>query len=96
MGSLISLLQETISGNRIVKAFGMEKYENERFREENERLFKLTMKSVTVRAISSPFMEFLGGFGIAAVIFYGGSQVIAGNLHPGHVHVFHYGAPAPV
>jgi subfamily B ATP-binding cassette protein MsbA len=83
MGSLTALLQETISGNRIVKAFGMEKHENERFARENERLFKLTMKSVSVRAISSPFMEFLGGIGIAIVIFYGGSQVIKGTSTPG-------------
>jgi subfamily B ATP-binding cassette protein MsbA len=83
VGSLTSLLQETISGNRIVKAFSMEKYENERFAKENERLFKLTMKSVSVRAISSPFMEFLGGVGIAAIIVYGGYQVIRGISTPG-------------
>ena len=83
MGDLISLLQETITGNRIVKAFGMEEHENRRFAKENERQYKLTMKSVTVRAISSPLMEFLGGLGIAAIIFYGGWQVIAGTSTPG-------------
>ncbi len=83
MGTLSTLLQETISGNRIVKAFGMENYENERFAKENERLFKLTMKSVSVRAISTPLMELLGGLGIAAIIFYGGYQVIYGISTPG-------------
>jgi subfamily B ATP-binding cassette protein MsbA len=83
MGTLSTLLQETISGNRIVKAFGMENYENERFAKENERLFKLTMKSVSVRAISTPFMELLGGLGIAAIILYGGYQVIYGASTPG-------------
>jgi subfamily B ATP-binding cassette protein MsbA len=83
MGTLTSLLQETISGTRIVKAFGMENYENERFAKENERLFKLAMKSVSVNAIASPFMEFLGGIGIAAIIFYGGYQVIKGTSTPG-------------
>ncbi|MDO9527909.1 MAG: ABC transporter ATP-binding protein, partial [Syntrophales bacterium] len=83
MGSLTTLLQETISGTRIVKAFGMENYENERFGKENERLFKLTMKSVSVRAISSPFMEFLGGIGIAAIVLYGGYEVIKGTSTPG-------------
>jgi subfamily B ATP-binding cassette protein MsbA len=83
IGTLSTLLQETISGNRIVKAFGMENYENERFAKENERLFKLTMKSVSVRAISTPFMELLGGLGIAAIIFYGGYQVIYGISTPG-------------
>ncbi len=83
MGTLSSLLQETISGTRIVKAFGMEKYENERFAAENERLFKFNMKAVSVNAISHPLMEFLGGLGIAAVIFYGGYNVVQGNSTPG-------------
>jgi subfamily B ATP-binding cassette protein MsbA len=83
MGSLTSLLQETISGTRIVKAFCMEKYENERFVAENERLFKLNMKAVSVTAISSPLMEFLGGIGIGAIIFYGGYNVVRGHSTPG-------------
>ncbi len=82
-GSLFSLLQETISGARIVKAFGMEDYENRRFAVENERLFRMNMKAVSVNAISSPFMEFLGGIGIAAIVFYGGYQVIQGHSTPG-------------
>jgi len=83
MGSLTSLLQETISGTRIVKAFGMEAYEGKRFGRENERLFKLYMRSVSIRALSTPFMEFLGGIGISAIIFYGGYQVINGTSTPG-------------
>ena len=83
MGTLTSLLQETISGSRIVKAFGMEGYENDRFARENERLFRLTMKSVSVRAISTPLMELLGGLGIAAIVLYGGYQVIQGTSTPG-------------
>ena len=83
MGTLSSLLQETISGTRIVKAFCMEKYESERFAVENERLFKLNMKAVSVNAISHPLMEFLGGLGVAAVIFYGGYNVVEGNSTPG-------------
>jgi ATP-binding cassette, subfamily B, bacterial MsbA len=83
MGTLSSLLQETISGTRIVKAFCMEKYENKRFAAENERLFKLNMKTVSINAISSPLMEFLGGIGIAAIIFYGGYNVVQGHSTPG-------------
>lgn len=83
MGNLTSILQETISGARIVKAFCMEKYENERFAAENERLFKFNMKAVSVNAISSPLMEFIGGIGIGAVIFYGGYRVIQGTSTPG-------------
>jgi len=83
IGSLTTLLQETISGTRIVKAFGMEEYENQRFAKENEHLFKLALKAVSVNAISSPFMEFLGGIGIAAIVFYGGYQVIRDVSTPG-------------
>jgi subfamily B ATP-binding cassette protein MsbA len=83
MGSLTSLLQETITGTRIVKAFGMEDYEGQRFSKENESLFKLYMKAISIKAVSSPFMEFLGGIGIAAIVFYGGYQVIKGTSTPG-------------
>jgi subfamily B ATP-binding cassette protein MsbA len=83
MGTLNSLLQETISGTRIVKAFGMEQYENKRFAAENERLFKHYIKAVSVNSITSPLMDFLGGLGIAAVIFYGGYNVVQGNSTPG-------------
>ena len=83
VGSLTTLLQETISGTRIVKAFNMEEYENRRFSDENERLFRLNLKAVSINAVSSPLMEFLGGLGISAIIFYGGYQVIHGQSTPG-------------
>ncbi|MEI6608719.1 MAG: lipid A export permease/ATP-binding protein MsbA [Deltaproteobacteria bacterium] len=83
MGTLTSLLQETISGTRIVKAFCMEKYENERFAAENQTLLKYNMKAVSVNAISSPLMDFLAGIGIGGIIFYGGYNVIQGTSTPG-------------
>ena len=83
MGSLNTILQETISGSRIVKAFGMEDYESRRFAEENERFFRLNLKAVSINAAASPFMEFLGGIGIAVIILYGGYQVIKGGATPG-------------
>ena len=83
MGTLTSLLQETISGTRIVKAFCMEKYENERFAAENQTLLKYNMKAVSVSAISSPLMDFLAGIGIGGIIFYGGYNVIQGTSTPG-------------
>jgi len=83
MGALNTILQETLSGIRIVKAFCREDYESQRFAQRNEHLFRLTLKTVAVSALSSPFMEFLGGIGIAAIIFYGGHQVIKGTSTPG-------------
>ena len=83
MAAISIHLHETLSGNRIVKAFGMEDREVERFRERNQRFFDLTMKDVSVKSMSSPIMEFLGGIGIAAIIWYGGYNVIRGTSTPG-------------
>jgi len=83
MGSLTDLLQETIAGSRIVKAFGMESYEAMRFNKENERLFRLLIKNVMTKSLSTPLMEFLAGFGVAAIMFYGGFQVVRGSTTPG-------------
>ncbi len=83
MAAISIHLHETLSGNRIVKAFGMEDREVERFRERNQRFFDLTMKDVSVKSMSSPIMEFLGGLGIAAIIWYGGYNVIRGTSTPG-------------
>ena len=88
VGTLNSLLQETISGTRIVKAFCMEKHEYDRFAKENERIYKFNMKSISINAISSPLMEVLGGVGIAAVIFYGGYNVVQGHSTPGTFFAF--------
>jgi subfamily B ATP-binding cassette protein MsbA len=83
MGNLTVLLQETVQGNRVVKAFGMEGYERRRFAAENERLFKLHMKATRIRAFTSPMMEVLAAFGIAGVVWYGGHSVIAGGRTQG-------------
>ncbi|MFP3870181.1 MAG: lipid A export permease/ATP-binding protein MsbA [Syntrophobacteria bacterium] len=88
MGDISTILYETISGNRIVKAFGMEEYEKKRFARENLKYFKYLMKSVTVRSLSSPVMEFLGGIGIAFIIWYGGHSVIQGQSTPGNFFSF--------
>ncbi|GBD26319.1 Lipid A export ATP-binding/permease protein MsbA [bacterium HR30] len=83
MGQLTTLLQETIQGNRVVKAFGMEEYERRRFNAENERLFFLAMKSTRIRAFTTPMMEILAALGIAGVVWYGGYSVIVGGRTQG-------------
>ena len=88
MGDITVILHETISGNRIVKAFGMEDYEKRRFAAENEKYFDYIMKSVAVRALSSPIMEFLGGIGIVFIILFGGYSIIQGNSTPGNFFSF--------
>ncbi len=76
-------LNETISGIRIVKAFAMEEYERKRFAEVNQRLYLAFMRRFKMRALSNPVMETLGGFGVCAILAYGGYQVINGASTPG-------------
>ncbi len=83
MADLNSFLHETFSGNKIVKAFGMEEYEKKRFAKKTLNLFRLEMKQVAVDALSSPVMDFLAGVGIAFIIWYGGSRVIQGSSTAG-------------
>ena len=88
IGLLLALLQETIQGTRIVKAFGMEKYEQERFVRESERLFKLGLRATRIRAIVTPSMELLSAFAIGGVVWYGGYSVIAGTRTQGQFMAF--------
>ena len=74
-----AFLHETFMGSKIVKAFGMEDHEKRRFAQKSRKIFRLEMKETRVKALSSPFMEFLGGIGIAFIIWYGGKHVIAGT-----------------
>ena len=79
-GLITTFLHETITGNRIVKAFNMEEYEKRRFAEENDRLFRTILKRIRVRALSPPIMELLGGIAAAVIIWVGGYMVTRGEL----------------
>ncbi|CDK97340.1 fused lipid transporter subunits of ABC superfamily: membrane component; ATP-binding component [Magnetospirillum gryphiswaldense MSR-1 v2] len=76
-------LEQAIQGIRVVKAYGMEEYENRKVGGLVGTLRDLTFKAARVRSASSPIMEFLGGFAITVVIVYGGSRVIEGPTTPG-------------
>ena len=88
IGGLSSHLQETISGAKLVKAFGAEEFEVDRFATRNADLYRLSMKVVKVQAITSPLSEVFAGFGAAAVIFYGGYSVVNGQSTPGNFFSF--------
>jgi len=76
MADITSILQETISGVKIVKAFGMEKYENNKFMTETHNFFKLMLRIVRVRNASSPITEILStGVGVV-IIYFGGLLVL--------------------
>src|SRR5205814_658772 len=81
IGRLNAMLHENVQGNRVVKAFGQERYEQERFHEHNERLFHLYMHQSLLRAV--PITELLAGIAVAGIIYYGGARVIAGTRTQG-------------
>jgi subfamily B ATP-binding cassette protein MsbA len=87
-GQLTSLLQESIQGNRIVKAFGMEAYEDQRFMQENWKLFKQSIRASRIKAIVAPSMELLASFAIGGVIWYGGWSVIESGRTQGEFMAF--------
>ncbi len=83
MGGLSSILQEAFSGIRIVKAFTSEKKEIDKFNKTNATAVQYVIKSIKTAEISSPLMEFISSLGFAAIIYFGGMQVINGTSTPG-------------
>lgn len=78
-----AMLHETIVGQRIVKAFGMESHEIGKFDSMLTRLTNVTLRDMRIKSISRPLMELMGGIGVGAIIWYGGSQVLNGTSTPG-------------
>jgi subfamily B ATP-binding cassette protein MsbA len=77
------VLHEAFSGTKIVKTFGREAHEAERFDRVNRRLLDLALKDHRTDELTEPVMEVLAAFGIMAALWYGGNQVIAGTRTPG-------------
>jgi subfamily B ATP-binding cassette protein MsbA len=75
-----NILHETITGNRIVKAFGMESWEVARFRKAAQRLFRANLRSVAAAAISSPLMDILGSIAIALLLLLGRERIVHHEL----------------
>ena len=75
LAEIQNILHETITGNRIVKAFGMENWEIGRFRAAARRLFHANLRLVAAFAISSPLMDILGSIAIALLILMGRDQI---------------------
>src|ERR1700690_3862285 len=75
LAEIPNILHETITGNRIVKAFGMERWEMERFRAAARRLFRANLRVVAAFAISSPLMDILGSVAIALLLLMGRNQI---------------------
>ncbi len=74
------IIQETLSAIRVVKSFGREDYEYERFQEENQANFKATVKNSQYKAALSPLVEFSSALGFTAVLWFGGREVMHGTM----------------
>ncbi|HEY7037403.1 MAG TPA: ABC transporter ATP-binding protein [Methylomirabilota bacterium] len=82
------VLQESFTGTKIVKAFGRERLEQERFDQVNDRLLALALKDRRIDEMAEPLMEVLGALAIMGALWYGGYQVISGALTPGEFFSF--------
>jgi len=83
IGEATSQLHETIAGVRIVKAFGMEGFEKQRFAVKIQSIMDTLMLETRYSCLSHPMIEFLGGVGMAMIIWFGGGQVLQGHSTPG-------------
>jgi len=83
LADIQNILHESIAGNRIVKAFGMETWESTRFRAAARKLFRANLKSVAVQAVSSPLMDIIGALAGALLLWVGRNQINSGIMTPG-------------
>lgn len=80
---ITSALSEIFTNIEIIKANNAQEYEHSRFVDENNKFFKLNLKSVKIEQLVSPLMETIGSIGVAAVIIIGGKDVIDGQINMG-------------
>jgi subfamily B ATP-binding cassette protein MsbA len=83
LADIQNILHESIAGNRIVKAFGMEKWESMRFHAAAKKLFRANLKSVAVQSVSSPLMDILGALAVVVLLWVGRNQINSGAMTPG-------------
>ena len=80
---ITSALSEIFTNIEIIKANNAQEYEHSRFVDENNKFFRLNLKSDKIEQIVSPLMETIGSIGVAAVIIIGGKDVIDGHINMG-------------
>ncbi|HXL23104.1 MAG TPA: ABC transporter ATP-binding protein [Candidatus Dormibacteraeota bacterium] len=88
LSDLSQILQETISGNRVVKAFGMEDFEVRKFRETARRLLRENMRWVRAAVITSPIMDLLGAIVVPLLLLYARDQIRAHAMTEGDFFAF--------
>jgi len=80
MADVTSVLQETVSGVRVVKAFAMEKFEIKKFMAETQKYYQALLRITRTRNLASPLTEFLGASVGVGILWFGGQQVLQGQL----------------
>ena len=90
LGELSQILQETVSGNRVVKAFGMEDFEIRKFRDASRRLLRESMRWVRAAVATAPLMDLLGAIVIPLLLLYARDQIKAHRMTQGIFLAFLY------
>ncbi|HMI52947.1 MAG TPA: ABC transporter ATP-binding protein [Candidatus Saccharimonadales bacterium] len=90
LGDLSQILQETVTGNRVVKAFGMEGFEIAKFKETARRLLRENMRWVRAVAATGPMMDLVGALAVPLLILYARGQIKHGLMTPGIFIAFLY------
>jgi ATP-binding cassette, subfamily B, bacterial MsbA len=88
LAHLTHITAEAFTGHRIVKAFGAESHEVSRFRAAAQQLYRTTLKVTSTVAILPPLMEFLGGFAVVGLIWYGTAKIRPGGMTQGDFFAF--------
>ena len=88
LSEITSMMQEILSAERVVKAFGRETYESERYYGQNERNFAATMKNVRISSMLAPTIEFISAAAATALIWFGGKEVVDGRITAGTLVAF--------
>jgi ATP-binding cassette, subfamily B, bacterial MsbA len=83
LAEIQNILHETVTGNRIVKAFNTEMWEILRFKTAARRLFRANLRSVRIQSISSPLMDTIGAIAIALFLFIGRNEIMRGRMTMG-------------
>jgi subfamily B ATP-binding cassette protein MsbA len=90
LGELSQILQETVSGNRVVKAFGMEDFEIRKFRDASRRLLRESMRWVRAAVATAPLMDLLGAVVIPLLLLYARDRIKTHEMTPGIFLAFLY------
>ncbi len=88
LATATTVLEEAISGVRVVQSFTREPYENGRFGEAIERTFQLAMQRIRLSALFGPLASFMGFAAVVSVFWFGGHEVLSGQLTPGQLVMF--------